>query len=87
MGPIKPTDAFLADDTAKCVSPAVDPEWFFDEQQIILGKAVCETCPLKQACLDWALKSGEPFGIYGGLTPDERKKLKTRVLSSKEAKR
>jgi hypothetical protein len=87
MGPIKLIGAFIPDSTAKCTNPAVDPEWFFDEQLPILAKAVCETCPLKQACLNWAIKSGEPYGIYGGLTPEERKKLtKNKVSSKQEAK-
>lgn len=35
-------------------------------------KAICWTCPVRQACLDYALDAGESFGIWGGLTAKER---------------
>lgn len=39
------------------------------------AKAVCATCPVSKSCLDWALASREPYGIWGGMTPDERARL------------
>jgi WhiB family redox-sensing transcriptional regulator len=36
------------------------------------GKAVCAACPARRDCLDWALRAGEPAGIWGGTSPDER---------------
>ncbi|MCW2530177.1 MAG: Transcription factor WhiB [Pseudonocardiales bacterium] len=36
------------------------------------AKAVCGTCPVVGACLDWALTVGEAYGIWGGATPSER---------------
>jgi WhiB family transcriptional regulator, redox-sensing transcriptional regulator len=39
------------------------------------AKAVCATCSVAARCLDWALTNGEPYGIWGGLTPDERARL------------
>ncbi len=39
------------------------------------AKAVCETCPVRVECLDWALATEEQFGVWGGLTADERRAL------------
>ena len=36
------------------------------------AKAICATCPVRQDCLDWALKVGEPYGVWGGKTSEER---------------
>lgn len=38
-------------------------------------KAICRRCPVKNPCLEWALKSKEPHGIFGGATPYERESL------------
>jgi WhiB family redox-sensing transcriptional regulator len=32
--------------------------------------------PERGPCLDWALRKGEPEGIWGGTTPDERKEIR-----------
>ena len=40
---------------------------------IQMAKFICATCPIKQECLDYAMEAKEEFGIWGGLTPDERK--------------
>ena len=39
------------------------------------AKATCIECPLREACLDWALKNDEVFGIWGGFTARERRRL------------
>lgn len=39
------------------------------------AKAICATCPVKQPCLDYAIKIREPHGIWGGLNETERKQL------------
>lgn len=36
------------------------------------AKAVCATCPVMQACRNHALTVEEPYGIWGGLSEDER---------------
>ena len=38
------------------------------------AKAVCAECPARDACLGWALEHSE-YGIWGGLTEDERRAL------------
>ncbi len=36
------------------------------------AKEICATCPVISDCLDWALRTAEPAGIWGGMTPEER---------------
>jgi hypothetical protein len=35
-------------------------------------RMVCDGCPVRQPCRMFALRNGEPWGIWGGLDPDER---------------
>lgn len=41
------------------------------------AKAVCRRCSVIDQCLRWALDRPEEFGIWGGLTEDERRALRT----------
>jgi len=36
------------------------------------AKAICATCPVIQACRAHALAIAEPYGIWGGLSEDDR---------------
>lgn len=37
------------------------------------AKRICSTCQVRSECLDYALATKEPYGIWGGLTELERK--------------
>jgi WhiB family redox-sensing transcriptional regulator len=39
------------------------------------AKAVCATCPVIENCLRWALTAREPYGVWGGLSAEERESL------------
>lgn len=39
------------------------------------AKEICAICPVRRACLDYALAIREPHGIWGGLNEVERKQL------------
>ncbi|MET9606814.1 WhiB family transcriptional regulator [Streptomyces sp. NPDC006512] len=39
------------------------------------AKRVCAGCPVRAACLDHALRTREPFGVWGGLTEEERRAM------------
>jgi WhiB family redox-sensing transcriptional regulator len=62
-------------DSAACRD--VDPDHFFSEtaKSIQAAKQLCNTCLVKVDCLDYALENEEQFGIWGGLTHRERKRL------------
>ncbi|MFC6085249.1 WhiB family transcriptional regulator [Sphaerisporangium aureirubrum] len=57
-----------------------DPELFFPisatgpgQAQQDRAKAVCARCPVRPACLDYALTTGQEHGIWGGTAPEERR--------------
>ncbi|KAB1504240.1 WhiB family transcriptional regulator [Corynebacterium sp. 320] len=39
------------------------------------AKAICAQCPVMQECRDHALRVGEPYGIWGGLSESEREEI------------
>ena len=59
-----------------------DPEAFFPEKggSTREAKKVCLTCDVRQECLEYALANDERFGIWGGLSERERRKLKKRAV-------
>ena len=59
-----------------------DPEAFFPEKggSTREAKKVCLSCEVRAECLEYALAHDERFGIWGGLSERERRKLKKRVV-------
>ena len=62
-----------------------DPELFYPVgttgpavEQTLQAKAVCARCPASDQCLAWALDTNQQFGVWGGTTEEERKKLRPR---------
>jgi WhiB family redox-sensing transcriptional regulator len=63
-------------DDALCAQ--TDPELFFPEKggTTAPAKRVCRACPVRPECLEWALDADERFGVLGGLSPRERRRLR-----------
>lgn len=61
---------------AKCLQ--ADPETFFPEKggSTREAKRICMQCEVRIECLEYALENDERFGIWGGLSERERRKLK-----------
>jgi WhiB family transcriptional regulator, redox-sensing transcriptional regulator len=59
-----------------------DPEAFFPEKggSTREAKRVCLSCDVRGECLEYALLHDERFGIWGGLSERERRKLKKRAV-------
>jgi WhiB family redox-sensing transcriptional regulator len=59
-----------------------DPEAFFPEcgGSVREAKRVCMACEVRAECLDYALAHDERFGVWGGTSERQRRKLKGRVL-------
>jgi WhiB family transcriptional regulator, redox-sensing transcriptional regulator len=60
-----------------CLS--ADPDLFFPiatgsvaVAQIAKAQRICAGCQVRQECLDFAIRSGETHGVWGGTTPEER---------------
>jgi WhiB family redox-sensing transcriptional regulator len=62
-------------DLALCAE--TDPEAFFPDrgEPSQPAKRVCRRCEVRAECLQYALDHGERFGIWGGLSERERRKL------------
>lgn len=39
------------------------------------AKAICSTCPVQRACFMFAIAYKIPYGVWGGVTADERKRI------------
>lgn len=63
---------------AKANCLGVDPDMFFPERGASTreAKAVCNGCSVRDDCLEYALVNGEKFGIWGGLSERERRRVR-----------
>jgi WhiB family transcriptional regulator, redox-sensing transcriptional regulator len=54
-----------------------DPALFFatDEEHRREALRLCAACPVRRECLEHALATGEPYGIWGGADEHERRRL------------
>lgn len=48
------------------------------ENRDAAAKAVCAGCPVLQECAEHALRVREPYGVWGGMTEDEREEIVAR---------
>lgn len=67
----------LPDWYVQALCAQTDPEAFFPEKggSTREAKAVCRRCPVQAECIDEALANEERFGIWGGLSERERRKI------------
>ncbi|MFZ0230242.1 MAG: WhiB family transcriptional regulator [Mycobacterium sp.] len=67
-------------DRALCAQ--TDPEAFFPEKggSTREAKKICLGCEVRSECLDYALAHDERFGIWGGLSERERRRLKRGII-------
>ncbi len=63
-------------ENANCLG--VDPDLFFPERGASTreAKEVCRGCVVREDCLEYALIHGEKFGIWGGLSERERRRIR-----------
>src|SRR3546814_2687101 len=74
-------------DYANCLG--VDPDLFFPERGASTreAKEVCRGCVVREDCLEYALVNGEKFGIWGGMSERERRRLRRqRALARRDRK-
>jgi len=65
----------LGDWVGKASCKDVPTDLFFPHlgQSTIEAKKVCETCPVRQPCLKYAIENKIPYGVWGGITVGSRK--------------
>ena len=63
---------------ADALCAQTDPEAFFPEKggSTREAKRICGQCDVRAQCLEYALENDERFGIWGGLSERERRKLR-----------
>ena len=63
---------------ADALCSQTDPEAFFPEKggSTRDAKKICSQCEVKAECLEYALSNDERFGIWGGLSERERRRLR-----------
>ena len=69
-----------------------DPELFFPVGttgqallQIDRAKQVCDECPVKIECLDFAIETNQDSGIWGGTSEEERRDIRRRIAARNKA--
>ena len=70
---------------ANCMG--VDPELFFPERGSSTreAKEVCRGCVVRSECLEFAIANSEKFGIWGGMSERERRRVRrARLLQQRE---
>lgn len=76
--------AVPAEIVGQAVCGQVDPDLFFPEggASTKLPKDICMVCPVRVACLAWALEHDVRHGVWGGLSDRERQRVRRRGASA-----
>ena len=55
----------------------VDPDVFYpaSDEEAEEAKSICGVCPVREACLEYALANRERDGVWGGATERERRRM------------
>ena len=71
-------DAELLEWQEQALCAQTDPEAFFPEKggSTREAKRVCASCDVRVECFEYALENDECFGIWGGMSERERRRLK-----------
>ncbi len=79
--PLSDVEELAWQEQALCAQ--TDPEAFFPEKggSTREAKKVCLSCEVRVDCLEYALEQDERFGIWGGLSERERRRLKKLAIS------
>lgn len=68
----------------------LDSDIFFptteDQAATERAKSICEACPVREACLQYALSTNQSDGVWGGLDAQERRRLRRRIRDRERRK-
>lgn len=70
----------IPDWTRDALCTQVGGDIFFPEkgESTAPAKKVCSHCPVINECLEWAITNDEQWGVFGGMSLRERRKIKRR---------
>lgn len=76
---------------ADAACSGVDSDVFFpaseeDEQAVAQAKAICAECPVREACLQYALATNQSAGVWGGLDAGDRRRMRRRIRDRERRK-
>lgn len=74
---VTPEPAWKADGVCREIDPYL---WFADDgdtASTAVAKQVCRTCPVMQQCAEYAIPRADEWGVWGGLTAKERRRIRT----------
>ena len=76
-----PDDGQEPDWQERALCAQTDPEAFFPEKggSTREAKRICSGCEVRAECLEYALAHDERFGIWGGLSERERRRLRRAI--------
>jgi WhiB family redox-sensing transcriptional regulator len=79
-------EADAAEWQERALCAQTDPEAFFPEKggSTREAKRICSGCEVRAECLEYALAHDERFGIWGGLSERERRRLRRGELDDGE---
>ena len=80
----EPLDDSLAGWQERALCAQTDPEAFFPEKggSTREAKNICGGCEVQVQCLAFAMDNDERYGIYGGLSPRDRQRLRRQRRSA-----
>lgn len=63
--------------TDRALCAQTDPEGFFPEKggSTFEAKQICVRCEVRAECLSLALRNREPYGVWGGMSERERRRI------------
>lgn len=70
--------------TKRALCAEVDPEIFFPQagDKTAYVKKICKACSVRVECLKYSLQNNERFGVWGGLTERDRRKVRPNKKAS-----
>lgn len=80
---------FALPDLPGALCAQADPEEWFPERggSPRVAREICGRCPERVPCLEWAVATGERYGIWGGATEHERRTFRSESGPSPEERR
>jgi WhiB family redox-sensing transcriptional regulator len=79
------TDELAWSEDGRCAT--ADPELFFPRRgaDTSAARSLCRACPVRDECLDYALETRQKFGIWGGMTEGQRRRLRRSAVPESAA--